>query len=103
MAAAGVALGVAVAPPAHSDDAQFLADMHALDWGNDNGDAGTLYVGHWICVQLEGGKTPAETAQEFARRNRRVDPASAMVLVVLSQRDICPNAASDGGVVRGQR
>jgi steroid delta-isomerase-like uncharacterized protein len=43
MGAAGVALGVAVAAPAHADDAQFLADMHALGWGNDNGDAGHLY------------------------------------------------------------
>jgi hypothetical protein len=43
MGAAGVALGVAVAAPAHADDAQFLADMHALRCGNDNGDAGHLY------------------------------------------------------------
>ena len=103
MGAAGVALGVAVAAPAHADDAQFLADMHALGWGSDNGDAGHLFVAHWICAQLEGGETPAELAQEIARRNGRMTAASAMALVVLSQRDICPNAASDGAIVRGQR
>jgi hypothetical protein len=77
--------------------------MHALGWESDNGDAGHLYVAHWMCVQLEGDETPAELAQEFSWRNGRIDAASAMVLVVLSQRDICPNAASDGAVVRGQR
>jgi hypothetical protein len=91
LVAGAVALGIAVAGPAHADavNEKFLRDIQAAGFTADTGQGDLLAAGHYLCKDMDGGASSASVANDLYHAGA-LSQGGAQRFVAITIADLCP-------------
>ena len=93
---------LALAAPAHADEASYLNHLHNAGIISPDGDAILLQVGWGICTQLANGASPDQLRaqalynSDTGEGSSGIDPEQADDVVNYAMADLCPNPPPQG-------
>jgi hypothetical protein len=95
--AAGLGMLALLAPVAHADANQYLADLHSPGMAHPSiPDSGLLAIGNDVCAKVSGGATDTAArdwlVDHLAHGGYQASNAEAGTVVHYALQDLCPGA-----------